>query len=360
MLSLFRTQKKNQAMLASPRHGYMAGRILEGIIRATYNYRRTTYFVEADHILVKILQQIGLSYKNNDKQFYAEVDMRTSRIARAVGFNDYNAKVGAAPKNSFFGKGITEFYVSVTNGYTDLIKEEGLWQEFQPVKVLSHPHDEVTFNIRNGSTTASITGTAVIAIDIPLLAIQYYKWRKWAEANLDLMPTIEQFVFQYPLVNMLPSDIQVCYFNKLSKAMVGNSTTNEKKNFTFTLPDVSRVVDEDIDYVLDHVYNAPRNMIDLSQSLMLPNNGTVWDQLQLPNIPIGSGNAGVLTLAALPWLSTLAQLSYQSKSSDNGFANKYLNERTRHLISGSYLNIEGLKQGELAKQIQTQLLPYLR
>ncbi|EBW9734501.1 hypothetical protein DQR70_05855 [Salmonella enterica subsp. enterica serovar Oslo] len=359
MLSLFRTDKRNVPLISPPRHGYLSERVDEGLIRAAYNYRRTTHVVESDHILIKILQQIGLSYEKNDKLYYNEVDARTSRIARAVGFTDYNAKVGPASKNSFFDPKIKEYVVSVTNGYTPLVSVEGLWQDFTPVKVLYHPYNDMSLNIRDGSRSKKIEGYAVITVDIPLLALQFHKWKQWARQNLEVMPGVEQFVFQYPLVNMMRSDADVSYFNHISAQLMGHSITPQRKNYVFSVPDVEPLVSPDVQYLLEHNSLKPRNLIDLAQSILLLNGNTVWDFLQMPNIPVGSGNAGVLTIGTLPWLETLAQMSFQSGSKDNGFALKYLQKRFRDLKSGGYLNIEGIKADDIANRFNQSVVPYL-
>ena len=359
MLSLFKTDKRNVPLITPPRHGYLSERVESGLIRAAYTYRRTAHVVESDHILIKILQQIGLSYERNDKVYYNEVDARTSRIAKAVGFADYNAKVGAASKNSFFDPKIKEYVVSVTNGYTDLVSLEGMWQNFSPVKVLYHPYNDMTLNIRDGSRTKGIEGYAVITVDIPLLALQFHKWKQWARQHLEAIPGVEQFVFQYPLVNMMRSDASVSYFNHVAAQLAGHSITPQRKNYSFSISDPEPLMSPDVEYLLEQNSIKPRNLIDLAQSVMLLNGDTVWDFLQMPNIPVGSGNAGILTIGTLPWLSTLAQMSFQSGSKDNGFALKYLQKRYRDLKSGGYLNIEGVREASITETFTKSVIPYL-
>lgn len=360
MYSLFRTTGRNQAMLASPRHGYISERFDEALTRAAYNYRRTPYFVEADHILIQILQQIGLSYEKNDKIFYAEVDNRTSRIARAVGFTDINAKVGASAKNSFFDSSISELVVSVSNGYTDFVSIDGIWKEFAPVKILYHPFNDLTLNIRDGSKTSGVKGYAVIAVDIPLLALQYYKWRKWCERNLEIMPPIGQFVFQYPLVNMMKSDLNMSYFNQLTSYATGLPIIPQKKNYNFSMPDVNMAVKEDIEYILENNQKKDRNLLDLSQAVLLMDNRSVWDVMQLPNISISSMNAGALVLASFPWVATLAQLSFQAGSKDNGATRNFLQKRYRELKNGgAFRGINGVDESVVVNLFEKGILPYL-
>lgn len=361
MYSLFKTTGRNQALLASPRHGYISERFDEALTRAKYNYRRTPYFVEADHILIKILQQIGLSYQSNDKIFYSEVENRTSRIARAVGFTDYNAKVGAADKNSFFDSSIKEILISVSNGYTDLIKMEGLWAEFVPVQIMYHPFNDLTLNVRDGSKTDGVRGYAVIRVDIPLLALQYHKWRLWAEKNYDVLPTIGQFVFQFPLVNMMRSDLDMSYFNQIAAYSTGQPIIPQKKHYNFSMPDVENYVRSDIEYILENNQKRQRNVLDLSQSLLLMNGNSVWDFLQLPRLPVSAANGGALALAAMPWIATLSQLSFQAGSKDNGGSRNFLLKRYRELNSaGAFRGINGINEATFKQLWDHGILPYLQ
>lgn len=361
MYSLFKTSERNQTVLASPRHGYISERFDEAITRAAYNYRRTPYFVEADHILITILQQIGLSYSKNDKIFYAEVDHRTTRIAAACGFTDVNAKSGASAKNSFFDPAISEIVVSVSNGYTDLVSIDGMWKEFAPVRILYHPYNDLTLNIRNGSTTKGVRGYAVIAVDIPLLALQYYKWRRWCEQNLDIMPPIGQFIYQYPLVNMMRSDLNMSYFNQLAAYATGTPIISQRKNYNFSIPDVSQFVKDDIGYILENNQKKQRNLLDLSQSIMLLDKRSVWDELQLPNIGISSANAGALSAASLQWIAVLSQLTFQSGCHDNGEVRNFIFKRFRDLRNGgAFRGIRGLDDKGIISLVEQGVLPYLK
>lgn len=360
MYSLFKTMGRNQAILASPHHHYISTRFDEALTRAAYNYRRTPYFVESDHILIKILQQIGLSYQTNDRIFYAEVEQRTSRIARAVGFTDYNAKVGAADKNSFFGPSIKEILISVTNGYTDLVTIDGLWQEFSPVQIMYHPYNDLTLNIRDGSKTEGVKGYAVIRVDIPLLALQYHKWGKWVARNGDLIPPIGQFVYQYPLVNMMRSDLDMSYFNQIASYSIGKPIIPQKKRYSFSMPDVTNYVKADVEYLLENIMEKKRSLIDLSQALLLLNAGSVYDFLQMPNIPISAANAGALSLASMPWIATLAQLSFQAGSKDNGATRNFIQKRYRDCIgSGAFRGVKGIDDSVFTQLFEHEILPYL-
>lgn len=360
MYSLFKTTPRNQSVLASPRHGYIAERFDEALTRAAYNYRRTPYFVEADHILIKILQQIGVSYEKNDRIFYSQVESRTSRIASAVGFTDYNCKAGASNKNSFFDSSIKELIVSVSNGYTDLVTLDGLWTEFSPVQVLYHPYNDLTLNVRNGSSTTGVSGYAVIRVDIPLLALQYHKWRRWAEKNYDVIPPIGQFVFQYPLVNMMRSDLDVTYLNQISSLSTGKPIIPQKKNYNFSVPDVTNYVSQDIDYLLEHNQKHQRNVLDLSQATMLLNGNTVFDFMQMPNIPISAANAGALCLGSMPTIATLAQLSFQAGCKDNGATRNFLQRRFRDCVgAGAFRGIRGIEESVFKQLWEHEILPYL-
>lgn len=360
MHSLFTVPDKNQATISSPKHNYITNRFEEAITRATYTYRRTPYFVEADHILVKIIQQVGLGFNPDSRRFYEEIYHRVSRIATAVGFTDYSAKVGSATKNSFFSPTVSEYIIAVSNGYTSLIDSPGGWMDFSPVQVMYHPYDSFSFNIREGSRTSQLSGRAVIKVDIPLLVIQYHKWRNWAKTVYPVMPTIEQFVFQFPLVNMLSSDIEVCYLNRIASSMLGKSASPESKMYSFTLPDISTGMSEDMNYILDSVIKKPRNIVDLADSIVLLRSKTIKSFLELPRLPISSANAGILALANLPWISLLSQLSFQSKSHDNTTQRQYLSKRFRELkSSGAFRGIRGLPESVFDDLFDKDILPYI-
>lgn len=352
---------KNQALLSSPKHTYIVDRFDEAITRSIYTYRRTPYFVESDHILIKIIQSVGIPYEGNDRIYYQQVAARTTDIARAVGFNDINAKVGAARKNSFFGKDIREFILSYSAGDTDLLSLEGMWKMFRPVQIVYHPFNDLNLNIRNGEQTTGVTGHAVIRVDIPLLMLQFQKWKRWARANYDIMPTLTQFVFQFPVVNMLYSDIDMSYFNRLSSAALGKPIIPQKKNYSFALPDITNYVADDISYALEMATVKRRSLYELALGLCLIDNSTVRDFIDAIDCPITTSNAGVVSLGILPWLSTLAQLSFQSGSHDNGSVRNLLQKTIRAFKSaGCFRGLDTFADEQYIGLIYDQgIAPYL-
>lgn len=365
MLTLFPitsgTVPVNSGSLVSPRHEYVVNRFEESLVRSAYNYRKTPYFVESDHILIKILHAVGIPYEGDDATFYTKVAARTTAIARAVGFNDINAKVGASRKNSFFSDAIGEVVVSYSKGYSPDMSVAGAWAGYRPVNVLYHPYNDLTMNIRNGANDIKdIYGHAVITVDIPLLMLQFHKWKLWARKTYDVLPNIAQFVFQFPLVGVLFSDLDVSYLNQIHSYSIGLPIVPQKKRYTFSLPDTNNFVREDIEWMLDMIQKKKRSVASLGHALPLIVNKTFLNFIEGPKILVTANNAGALSLGMFPWIALLAQLSFQSSSQDNGamrnFIHRFFNSCKS---SGAYRNLPGFGDSYIEDYYEEQIKPYL-
>lgn len=360
MFDIFsRKYELNQKLHISGKHDYVVSRFQEAMTRLSYYFRKTVYTVENDNILVQLITQAMVQYVD-DRQFYYAVARRVNGLASALRINTETHRAGSLGKNHFFGKGVTEFLISTSNGFPDGLDISQYWQELQPLKVISHPYSDVTMNLRTGAETTGVSGYAVLTVDIPLLLLQYVKWRQYAEQYMEMTPTVQQFVFQYPLVNLLKSDIDVTYFNRLQNKALGRENIPQRKRYGLAVNDVANYLDNDQDYFLEMVGKVPVNFLNLSQGLPLITQQTLWDFLQVPNVPLTRTNSPFFLLGYLPYLALLAQLSYQSGSRDNGDYAIYLRKSFRQFVNAGWLsNIPGVDGKGVEKFVETRIFAYL-
>jgi hypothetical protein len=361
MFDIFsRKYEINQKLHISGKHDYVVERFQEAVTRLKYYFRKTVYTVDNDNLLVQIIRQANVNYVGDDRQFYYAVASRVNHIASALRLNTATHRAGSLGKNHFFGKGVAEFVIATSNGYPDGLDVGVYWQDLQPLKVISHPYSDLTLNLRDGSDTVGVKGYAVLTLDIPLLLLQYVKWRQHAEKYFAQQPTIQQFVYQYPLVNLLPSDLDVTYFNRLQNKALGRENIPQKKRFGLALNDVTNYLDAEQAYLLEMIDRVPVNLINLSQGVPLVFAPTLWDFLQLPNVLFTRTNSPFFLLGYLPYLALLTQLSYQSGSKDNGDNAVFLRREFRQFKGAGWLsNIPGVDGEGVEQFIETRIFKYL-
>lgn len=350
----------NQKLHISTRHNYVTRRLEEAQLRLAYYFRSSVYVTESDHILIQIIRQVNTVYSGNDEQYYYAVKSRVDKIASSLKINTSVHRMGALGKNHFFGKGVSEFLIAREGKYPSGLDSKEYWQDFQPVKVIWHPYSDLTLNIRDGSDTEGVDGYAIITVDIPLLLLQYVRWRLHAEKYFEVQPTHSQFVFQYPLVNMLQSDIDVSYFNRLYNKSIGRKNIPQRKRYGLSLNDVTNYIDEEQSTFLDNVSKSPVSFIDISQGTPMVFTPMVWDFLQLPSQNFTRSNSPFYLLGYLPYMAFLANLSFQSGSANNGDTGLYLRKEYRRFKNMGWLsNIPGVNTASTELYIEDNILKYL-
>lgn len=361
MIEMFSRYKEiSRSIITSGRHPYIADRFREAYERIAYHHRRTTYVVPSDHILVRIIQDMSVPYHGDDADFYYRCQRRVQGIVAGLNINDINSKKGSLEKSHFFNRDVPEFLVNVESGWTWGLDASKYWQDFQPVRVVYHPYGDLTMNLRLGQETKGVKGHAVLRVDIPLLMLQYVHWRKWMEQYQNLQPTITQFVFQYPIVNMLLSDIEVSYLNHLRYMALGQVAPPQKKMYSLAVNEVTNYVEQDLDYLLKNIQKRPMSMVEIAQSIPMVWTPCPWEFLQFPKMVINAQNGGTLALGSLPWLAFFAELSYQSGSADNTeYANYLTKESRRYRMGGYWSGLRNAPDKVWDKYVENEISPYL-
>lgn len=324
------------------------------LTRITEHYRRSVYAVNSDNILVQVLQHLPLRPDLNDSRYYDFVTQQSKLLYTALNLNSETVLNGPLPTHHFYGPGITEFIIVRSIDTPINFDASKYWESLVPVKVISHPFTDLNYNARANYKTANANGVAALFLDIGLLAIQY---RHWLQAKLGIEKTIMQFVFQYPLVNMIPSDIDVSFFNRLCVMEDLISPLETPKTHGLALVDITALADRFLSEWLKRSLGTPRRFIDIPKQLPLLYQEYLADQLELPVIYFNRQNLGIFTIAFLPYLKFLVRTSVNSGSKDNGSVLTVLFKWYNRFVNGGYISaIPKVNPRDILRVLQDEVL----
>jgi hypothetical protein len=356
MFELFNQKTHGSSSLhVSPRHEYVSERFDEAYVRLAHYFRKSVRTVESDNLLCQVIHHANVVYTGNDEQYYYAVASRVEKIATALRLNTAVHKSGPLVKNHFYGSDVTEYVLAVTRGYPTGLDAGKYWMSFQPLQAVSHPYSDLNMNPRNGAETTGVRGVAVLTLDVPLLMLQYTRWRLYCEKYLDQQPDVTQFVFQYPVVNLIPSDTDVCYFNQLKNLVQGQPNVPQKRRYGLGLNDVTVFVEKEQKEFMEEAIKKNASIMDLALGTPMVFSETLWDFLQLPPGVYTNKNSGLWLLGYLPYLAYLAQLSKQAKSNDNTAAAAYLQKKFRYFKNAGFLT----SYPGLETEIDEEVINYL-
>lgn len=304
-----------RASVAPSNHRQVMQRYDEQLIRLLWHYRRAVHVVPNEHIIVQLLRHAGVAYAGNDELYYNSVSAQVNRIATALKINTSVHANGAQPRSSFYGSNVNEFIVAVTPPFVKGIDYDRYWPSAQPIRVRYHPYSDLSFNLPDNEGVAP--GYAVIEVNIPLLMLQFLKWKAWTETRYEHKPSVQQFVFQFPLVNMLSSHADVCWMNRLVNKQALQPNRTDRKRFGLALNDISGLVDKDQEIILERMLKMTLSAVEVGQVTPMAIGSTLWDFALPPAIDYTRQNAVYHLLGCMPWLSFMAKVSFQTNSQDN-------------------------------------------
>lgn len=271
----------------------------------TNYYHRFAGRVNGSHFLVKLISSLNVSLTQSLDRFYAGIDSRALNVSQSLMMTS-SISTGRLFEGVFYGDGVKEILIAHDESF-DFFKASKNWRDLCPIKVLIHPKSDLAMNIPDGSTNSSEEGIAVIAINIPMLALQYREYQIYEDSVAlsrgDSPRGLMHYIYSYALTNMMYSHLDIAIFNRLYNLLIGAPLGISNKKHSFYIQDYS-------DKLTD---------LQLLQIRMLERNPRRFDAM-LKMIPLVT-ESDLSTLAKLPemvptrpvvWALILSRLQFLS------------------------------------------------
>ena len=227
----------------NPTYIYIRSIVKNNILRVRERVWNSTRFVPHQHLLVKLLQGIGLHRKMTLDELRYYVTDRMYSLANALGLTS-STSYGTTHTGVLFKN--TQEVIIVTNEAF----EPGERESLTPIRVLYH--EETNLNYQFGNIDPN-DGLAYISINVPMLAYQYIQWSEWVTAhNGD--ENIYNFVYKYPMFNALYSYMDISFFNRFFYPLVGRGIDPETPYRETSLSDIA--------HLMSNVMQTYRTMIN--------------------------------------------------------------------------------------------------
>lgn len=358
MIEIFKDLRQDNVRQYTPgTMNLLRNNATSNLVRTKYWYRKSVHIVESDHILVQVLQHISAEYRGNDEDFYYNVNMQADKIIRSLGLNNEVQRSGALKKNSFFPKSIREFIICIKRKYPSNMDVTDIWMDLEPIKVISHPFTDLTMQTRTVGEFSTGSSGAFLELDIGLLALQYVKWKANIVAYSEVKPLVTQFVYQYPLVNMMSSDVDVCFFNRLVAKWEHKPMVSQPKRIGLAAIDLNSTADQVISDLVGKLASATRDFVSLPGQIPLIFLDSLAQKLTIPDTFFNRQNLGVYTLAYLRYLTFLSWAGKETATNNNTRIGQYLLKHYLRMKNGNYFGgIEGVDANRTLQLIESEVL----
>lgn len=293
--------------------------------QAVSYYQSRLIATRSNHLISKLLNNLRVSLDSPTERYYELIDAVAPSVGMGLRLTN-EVHRGDVHDGVFYGPGTREVIIGHTEPF-DLYECERNWKNAAPVRILDHNKSDLDIHIPNGVSYSKEAGYAVIAINIPQLAVM---WRCFLKEQRAVMQrggspkTTPMFVHCYVLANALPSHLDIALINRLirhvSKAKPGQPTRRNP----FTLSDYTHQTDTVLTQVIDHLQNADLSMHDMLCNIPLVTAINAAEAMQLPTVAPTRQYAWSEVVARVKVIAAMAALSPRQLKTYDKFELTYM------------------------------------
>lgn len=356
----------NRGVLSVPQYIYTHQGLLRELGRLTRYYQERYLLVPNQHILVKLLNGLNVSMKR-DIQSYTDTAgdqaMNLSRVLRMTS----SLNVGVVrPNGDFYGRNNPEVLIAEDSEFN--IEDATInWRDLQPVKVLRHPYNDMSFALPQGNYLGSEgKGIIIISINVPMLALQYRMWvteeRHHDGVNESgTFESVQQFVRKYPIVNMIYSHMDIALFNRLKALYRGEPVSPYTKTHPFYQIDFSDRVNDVLSRFNQLIPQQKRLFDQYLLTLPSISKENMLEAMFLPKVVPTRQVRWAMILARMPLITFLMQLNAENDNPANAYYINQIRIALREIRQDrsleSIVPLDVMKEFQLS--VDEQINPYL-
>lgn len=242
------------------------------------------FAVKSNHILIRLLNNLGVPFNYNLERFADIVDAKAFHLAMGLKMSSPIYR-GNIFRDIFYGGDIDEVIVAIDD-YFDVYEAQKNWKTLSAVKVIYHPKSDLNLLLPNGKYIGNESGTAVIGLNIALLAVQFrsflFEELKVLQAG-ESPKSVAQFIHMYVLPNMLDSHLDIALFNRAYNLLNNQPMGLSYKKHVFHITDYSSRVDDIYSNIIAYYKGSDRKYFAILQGFPVPSAGDFAKALILPD-----------------------------------------------------------------------------
>jgi hypothetical protein len=284
-------------------------------------YRRAPMAVASDHFIIRLLQSSTVGKSMPIERYYDNVDgLFSLNLSMALKMTS-SLSSGHPFKGTFYGPGCDEILIAHTADF-DPFEAEKHWEHLRPVRVLRHPRSDLELLLPDGTKTGAEEGVAVIAINVPMLLVQYRSfWQReqYLSQLYDESPrSINQFVHMYVLPNMLPSHLDYVLFNRINNLAKGAPMGGPLKKHPFYVTDFSQKLNATQSTLLNNLHRVTKSFGETLFNIPAVDQPNMQGVMSVPQMAATRQVVWALGLARFPAIDFLTRTGINSGMAKNG------------------------------------------
>lgn len=318
-----------------PSFDYIKRTYQQELLKIDTYYNNNVFYAKNTNLLVRLLNTFAIPVSYDLDRFIEIAVARSPYIARHFNFTN-ELSYGQIFSGEFYNPKGHEIIIS----YDEYFNPYGVldnWKTIRAVKVLDHNVSDFGLLLPKGSDSSTDIGLSVIAINIPLLLMQYrgFLLDQQIKASIDssgLLAT-NHFVHMYVLPSMLHSHIDLVILNRLINLFHNEENTVSLKRHPFSLSDYSSKTDVVLKDVLKRIKNNNMNYFSLLKNIPAITGEDMQASLLMPDIVKTRQVWWAMTLARLKVIEFILDISDKKGRAANAYQISKLKLQLKWLVN---------------------------
>lgn len=293
--------------------------------QAVSYYQSRQIATRSNHLLARLLNNLRLNLDAPLERYYEIIDSTASSVSMGLRMTN-EVHRGVVHDGVFYGSGMREIIIGHTEPF-DIYECERDWKNAAPVRILDHPKTDLDIHIPNGVSYSKESGYAVIAVNVPQLALM---WRCFLKEQRALIArgqspkTTPMFIHGYVLANALPSHLDIALVNRLIAHVAKNPIEKPSRRNPFTLSDYSTQTDNVLTKVAEHLQKAQLSFHDMLCNIPSVTAYNAAEAMQLPAVAPTRQYAWSEIVSRIKVIAAMAALSPSNLTAYDKFDLTYM------------------------------------
>lgn len=307
-------------VVLSPRWLSIRDGLRRNLVTSISYYRTNPTIVKSDHLLVKLLNAVNVPYSLPAERYVDVVSARSEDLSMFFKLTSARYKGQAFTPGPFYGPRVAELIISHQEAFNPW-EAEARWRELSPVRVLRHPVSNFGLQLPDGVDRNSESGMSVVAINIPLLALQHRTWLLEEAARVAVTgespKSTAHFLRQYVIPNMLVSHLDYLIFNRMDCITKGLPFGQALTKHSFAMIDYTPRLDPVLAQLVGYLQTSTRSWSGMLETIPGVTRKNLASILELPKIPRTRQVEWALAVSRLPaldWLMSVTKIAPRTRN----------------------------------------------
>lgn len=274
-MNFLETKRLSSKRLVHPKMPYLQERIKDNAAAAINYYRGISKYTSNDHVIVRLCRKLLTRFdiseldKKDPYLLVLELNDFAESNSTLLGIGT-NYKRGAL-QQTFYDRDYLYFKELTEPTFTEN------WKALTPITVMSHPRTDISYKYPEPVDCEIERGMAAIEInlfDLVTMLSGYYEENKSEEGSINY----KLFFSRYLFPNMIPSHLDVAFFNRTRASLIGAPKANQIKITGLTLPDIYSYIDSVVEDVSETMLKGRYTVIDVLSNVPLVYHTTLYDK----------------------------------------------------------------------------------